>query len=222
MAIGAVVFDLDYTLAVPNRTRETLLDEATATVGAPEIDRESYLAAHRRNLTGETREPIFASLLEDRDADADPDELTRAYRTAIADALEPVEGASSLVSDLRERYRVGLLTNGPVRAQRNKLRTLGWEDLFDAVVISGDLDAGKPDPRAFEAALDALGVTPDEAVYVGDEPTADIRGATEAGMAVIQVVSPNGPDPDTRATAHVDRAELAARLPSVIEDLDRY
>jgi putative hydrolase of the HAD superfamily len=221
MAIGAVVFDLDYTLAVPDRDRETLLAEATAAVGAPDIDREAYLAAHRRNLTGDTREPIFASLLDERDATADPAELTRAYRSAIAEALEPVNGAADLVSDLRERYRVGLLTNGPVRAQRDKLRTLGWEDLFDAVVISGDLDAGKPDSRAFEAALDALEVAPDETVYVGDEVDADVGGATEAGITVVQIVSSDGPAPDPRAAAHVDRAELVARLPSVIENLDR-
>jgi putative hydrolase of the HAD superfamily len=221
MAIGAVVFDLDYTLAVPDRDRETLLAEATAAVGAPDIDREAYLAAHRRNLTGDTREPIFASLLDERDANADPEELTRAYRSAIAEALEPVDGAADLVSDLRERYLVGLLTNGPVRAQRDKLRTLGWEDLFDAVVISGELDAGKPDSRAFEAALDALEVAPDETVYVGDEVDADVAGATEAGIAVVQIVSSDGPAPDPRAAAHVDRAELVARLPSVIENLDR-
>jgi len=219
MAIGAVVFDLDYTLAVPDRKRETLLAEATAAVGAPHIDREAYLAAHRRNLTGNTRRPIFAALLAERDADADPDALTRAYRREIAEALEPVDGAADLVSDLRKRYRVGLLTNGPVRAQRDKLRTLGWEDLFDAVVISGELDAGKPDARAFEAALDALEVASDEAVYVGDEPDADVGGATDAGLAVVQIVAPDCSDPDPRATAHVDRAELTARLPSVIEGL---
>jgi len=37
-----------------------------------------------------------------------------------------------MLADLRGEYRVGLLTNGPVRAQRDKLETLGWEDAFDA------------------------------------------------------------------------------------------
>ena len=59
----AVVFDLDYTLAVPERDRATILAEAAQAAGAPPLSREAYLEAHRRNLTRETREPIFADLL---------------------------------------------------------------------------------------------------------------------------------------------------------------
>ena len=220
MGLKAVVFDLDYTLAVPERDRQTLLNEATASVGVPDIDREAYLGAHRDHLTGETRAPIFDDLLAEREADADPAELAGEYRRAIADALRPVDGAADLVRELRERYRVGLLTNGPVRAQRDKLRTLGWEDLFDAVVVTGDLEAGKPDGRAFEAALDSLAVAADEAVYVGDEVEADVRGASAAGLRVVQVVAPDGPDPDPTADAHVDRAELVARLPAMLTEID--
>lgn len=219
MTLRAVVFDLDYTLAVPDRDRQTLLREASAAVGAPPLSREAYLAAHRRNLTGETREPIFAELLAEHDGDVDPAELAAAYRRTIAAALEPLPGAAELVRDLRDRYRVGLLTNGPVRAQRDKLATLGWETLFDAIVVSGDLPAGKPDERAFETVLDRLGVAPGEAVYVGDEVEADVRGASGAGLAVVQVVWPEGPDPDPRADAHVDRAELVAELPGVLAGL---
>jgi len=217
MALRAVAFDLDYTLAVPARDRATLLHEAATAVGAPELSRAAYLDAHRRNLTGETREPIFAELLAAHDSDADPAALAAEYRQTIAAALEPVPGAAGLVRALRERYRVGLLTNGPVRAQRDKLATLGWTELFDAVVVSGDLPAGKPDSRAFAAVLDRLDVEPHEAAYVGDEVEADVRGASEAGLHAVQVVWPEGPDPDPRADAHVDRAELAAVLPGVLD-----
>jgi len=221
MPPSAVVFDLDYTLAVPSRDRATLLSESLAAVDAPQASRAEYLDAHRRNLTGESRAPIFADLFDDRATDADPAAAADAYRTAIADAIEPVDGAADLVADLRETYRVGLLTNGPVRAQHDKLETLGWTDLFDATVVTGELPAGKPDERAFRAALNALGVSAEEAVYVGDEVDADVRGATEAGLAVVQILSQEGPTPDERADAHVDRAELAARLPEVLAELSK-
>ena len=220
MGISAVALDLDYTLAVPERDRQTLLDEATAAVGAPSFSREAYLDAHRRNLTGETREPIFADLLED-DSEVAPAALAGAYRRAIDDALVPVDGAEALVSRLRENYRVGLLTDGPVRAQREKLTSLGWTDIFDAVVITGSLEAGKPDERAFGAVLDALCATPEETVYVGDHPEVDIAGARAAGLRAIHVTNGiEGKNPVAGADASVERDALSAQLPSLVAALD--
>jgi putative hydrolase of the HAD superfamily len=207
MALSAVVFDLDYTLAVPDRDRQTLLDEATDAAGVRGIDRQEYLEAHAADIASETRAPIFGALLEE----TDPTEVASAYRRAVERALVPVEGAAALVRDLRERYRTGVLTDGPTRAQRGKLATLGWSDLFDAVVVTGALPAGKPDPRAFETVLGELGVEPAETAFVGDHPEADVRGAAEAGLVPVQVL-------DGRhyrvpaAAAYVDRDSLAEGL----------
>ena len=239
MTIQAVGFDLDYTLAVPESDRSRLLADAVDAVGAPPITREAYLEAHRRNLTGETRAPIFEDLLdgsEGEQADGgarrggalakDDDgpgpraaELAREYREAVNAALVPISGVEELLASLRERYRVGLLTNGPTVAQREKLVTLGWTEAFDATVVTGELTAGKPDRAAFEALLDGLESTPDETVYVGDEVEADVGGATGAGLATVQVVFEGGPDPDDRADAHVRRDDLARDLPGIIESL---
>ncbi|THE63641.1 HAD family hydrolase [Salinadaptatus halalkaliphilus] len=217
----AVVFDLDYTLAVPTRDRETVLQEAVDAADAPALTREEYLAAHRRNLTRETREPIFADLLADQDTDTDPAELATAYRETIASVIEPLPGVEAMLADLKRDYRVGLLTNGPVRAQRDKLETLGWTESFDAALVTGELEAGKPDPRAFEAIADALGVDPTATVYVGDELEADIVGATEAGMDAIQVLLEDGPGPDSRAIAHVEQGSVASTVPDLITSLER-
>ena len=216
----AVVFDLDYTLAVPTQDRTTILQRAAAEAGAPALTREAYLEAHRRNLTRETREPIFADLLEGRETDADPAAVADAYRETIAASLEALPGVETMLEDLRAEYRVGLLTNGPVRAQRDKIATLGWERAFDAALVTGELEAGKPDRRAFEAIAAELDVDPADAVYVGDEVQADVYGATNAGMDVVQVMLEDGPDPDPRATDHVDQSAIAAEFPSILDALD--
>lgn len=218
MALRAVVFDLDYTLAVVSRDRSTLLAEAATAVDVPvEFSRKDYGEAHQQAHAHETRGPIFADLL---DEDAPGEALAEAYRNAIADSLEPIEGAESLVVDLEGSYAVGLLTNGPIVAQRDKLKTLGWEELFDATVITGELEAGKPEPEAFEAILEALEVDSEEAVYIGDGVETDVAGASEIGMAVVQVLYPGGPDPDPRADAHIDRADLVGDLPDLVRQFD--
>lgn len=221
----AVVFDLDDTLAVPARDRATLLAEAADAAGAPAPSREAYLRVHRRHLAdggNETREPLFADLLAGRETAASPADLAAAYRRAVADALEPVAGVETLLADLREEYRVGLLTNGPTAAGRSKLRALGWTDRFDATVVTGEVGAGKPDGRAFAAVLDELGVPAAGAVHVGDQVEADVRGAREAGLRAVQVRYPGGPDPHPLADAHVARDDLADRLPAVVASLDGW
>lgn len=216
--IEAVGFDLDYTLAVPDRDREALLAEAADRVGAPEVSRESYLEAHGAHLATETRTPIFEAVLPG-EADASAGAFARAYREAVEDALVPVSGAAELVSELRRRYRVGVLTDGPTRAQRGKLEALGWSDLFDAVVVTGPLPAGKPDARAFDAVVAALDAPAGRTAYVGDLPEADVRGASDAGLRAVQVVYEGGPEPDPSADAVVERDRLAAELPAVLDGL---
>ncbi|SEH14772.1 putative hydrolase of the HAD superfamily [Natronorubrum sediminis] len=219
--LRAVVFDLDYTLAVPSRTREVILQDATAEADAPELSREAYLEAHSENLTRETREPIFADLLEGRETDADPETLAKTYRETIAESLEALPGVEAMLEDLAAEYRVGLLTNGPVRAQRDKLETLGWEDAFDAALVTGELEAGKPDPRAFEAITTELDVDPAEALYVGDDVEADVAGGTNAGLSVVQVLLEDGPGKDPRADAAVEQSAIADSLPEIVASLER-
>jgi putative hydrolase of the HAD superfamily len=219
VTITAVGFDLDETLAVPARDRETILDDAVEAVGGPPLTREGYLDVHGRHLTSDTREPIFAALLDGRDADVAPERLAAAYRQEIAAALAPVSGIEAFVRRLRGEYRVGLLTNGPTRAQRDKLTTLGWTNLFDVALVTGDLDAGKPNAPAFEALLDALGSDPETTAYVGDDVDADIAGAADAGLVPIQVVFDGGPTRSPRAAAHIPRDRLVADLPDLLDEL---
>jgi putative hydrolase of the HAD superfamily len=215
MGIAAVGFDLDYTLVVTERDRQTLLDEATSAAGVRNIDRREYLDAHGTDVASETRAPIFDRLLDD----GDPEAAARAYRDAVEAALVPVPGAAELVRDLREEYPVGLLTDGPVRAQLGKLDRLGWRDLFDVVVVTGELPAGKPDVRAFRALVDRLGVPAEEILYVGDDVDADVRGARDAGLFAVQVVA--GGDPDPRADASVERDALSTELRALLSRQQR-
>lgn len=211
----AVAFDLDDTLAVTRVDRATLLAEALREAGAPQRSREAYLQAHAENLTARSREPVFERLFAGVD-DVDAAAVAEAYRNRVNAALEPVPGVEAMLSDLRKRYRLGLLTNGPVVAQRSKLEALGWTDAFDAALVTGELAAGKPEPAAFESLLAELGTDASATVFVGNDVTADVQGAVATGIDAVQVCYPGGPARDPDAFAHVERDELAAELPRLL------
>jgi phosphoserine phosphatase len=90
-----------------------------------------------------------------------------------------------VLEQLRPRYRLGMITNGAPDLQRLKLAGTGLAAWFDPVIISGDLGVGKPEAAIFGEALRQAGVSPDEAVMVGDSWQRDVRGATGAGLAAV-------------------------------------
>jgi putative hydrolase of the HAD superfamily len=90
--------------------------------------------------------------------------------------------ASAVLDDLGRDHRLALVTNGAPDVQREKLAGTTLARHFEAIVISAELGVGKPDPRIFGAALDALGVASAEAAMVGDSLERDVAGARRAGV----------------------------------------
>jgi len=114
-----------------------------------------------------------------------------AHGAALADAygavreetgVLPFDGAERLLLDLRRRYRLGLLTNGPSDIQWEKIRSLNFADRFDAILVAGDVRIFKPDVRVFRILLDRLDTPAHASLFVGDAYGMDILGAHNAGM----------------------------------------
>jgi putative hydrolase of the HAD superfamily len=81
--------------------------------------------------------------------------------------------------------RLGVITNGQTAWQSRKLESLGLGAFFDVVLISEAEGLRKPDPRIFASALDRCGVSPGDAVFVGDHPEVDVAGARAAGLVPV-------------------------------------
>jgi putative hydrolase of the HAD superfamily len=75
--------------------------------------------------------------------------------------------------------------------ERTQLRAL-----VDAVVISAELGAAKPDPAIFRAALDRLGASAADAMHVGDSVEHDVEGARAAGLRAVLVARNGAVPPD--------------------------
>ena len=91
------------------------------------------------------------------------------------------------VKKLKEKYKIGILTNGAHISQWGKVEKSGLMPYVDAVVVSEDVGVTKPDVRIFQMMADKLGLKCEECVYVGDTFSCDIVGAINSGMKPIWI-----------------------------------
>ena len=108
--------------------------------------------------------------------------LGETYLDHLARQGDRLPGCRPVLLQLRKRYRLGVVTNGIDRVQRSRLTVSGLASLFEVVVTSQGCGFAKPDPRILQVALDALGVSPRRALYVGDDPPTDGGAAAAAGV----------------------------------------
>lgn len=91
---------------------------------------------------------------------------------------------------LAGNYKLGLVSNftyAPVIYAG--LRRVGISNFFDVILVSDAVGWRKPHVRIFEEALKRLGVRAEEALFVGDSPEEDIKGAKQLGMKTVLVAS---------------------------------
>jgi len=98
--------------------------------------------------------------------------------------------AKKLLASASANYKLGLISNftyAPVI--HAELRKLGIGRFFNTILVSEEAKWRKPHRRIFEIALQRLGTTAEETVYVGDSPLEDIKGARIIGMRTVFVPS---------------------------------
>jgi putative hydrolase of the HAD superfamily len=106
-----------------------------------------------------------------------------------ASLLDPpsiTPGILQVLEALRGRgLAIGLISDtgvSPGRVLRQVLARAGLATMFDWLTFSDETGISKHEPLEFALTLRALGVAPDEALHVGDQPRADILGARAAGL----------------------------------------
>jgi HAD superfamily hydrolase (TIGR01549 family) len=179
MRYTTYLFDLDDTL-IPYARRAA---EAWATLIAcgVDADRLRHLDTALWPDVGSGRLPIEQKWFRQ----ATESGATLAQADAFVQAMCAFEPPFQVLARLSALgCRLGVITNGPPGAhQRAKLEVAGLTPFFgEAVFISSEVGAAKPDPRIFEHALRSLGARPEETIFVGDNLHADALGAAGAGI----------------------------------------
>jgi pyrophosphatase PpaX len=195
MRFPVVLFDLDGTLIDSGPIILESMEHAVLTVLGREISRDELgLTIGGQGIVAQ---------MQAIDAEH-ADELLEAYKQhndGLHDTLEAFDDLLVLLPGLRaEGRKLGIVT-----AKRHRTVALALDRFpalredFDIVVAHEDTERHKPDPDPVLHALDQLGATPQQAVYIGDSPF-DIRAAKSAGTFAVAVAW-GGIHPDDRLLA---------------------
>ncbi len=199
--VAAVVFDWGGTLTrwhdVDFHAESLALAHAVARTPTPDDDHHAWAArlhAAGDAVWGRSRDrqqsSTIADLFDEAGLDHDPD-LLAAYYEFWEPHTDTDADVRPLWETLRSRgVRVGVLSNTiwPREWHEGFFRRDGVLDLIDGDVYSSEIPWTKPSPRAFEAAMAAVGIDePGRCVYVGDRLFDDVWGAANAGMRTIHV-----------------------------------
>ena len=141
--------------------------------------------AEYRNLRFIQTMAAYGREVREKEASA----FNRLFLEHATSGIEPTPSTVELLTKLRARVPLGIVTNGPADQQMKKVAQLGLTELFprDTVFISGEIGVHKPHPLIFAKALAHFGVQAQDAVFVGDSWTHDVAGAIDAGMRAIWV-----------------------------------
>lgn len=198
-----IFFDLDHTIWDFDRNAEETLNELYNTYKLNELGLNScsdFIAIYTENnyqlwadyhlgkitkdfLRAERFSKTFIQL--GIHPDSVPHQFEDDYVNISPTKTNLFEGAENVLSYLREKYTLHIISNGFKETTLTKMNLSGLNPYFDNVIISEDVGVNKPNPEIFEYALDKAKATKGESIMIGDSLEADIYGALNFGIEAI-------------------------------------
>ena len=120
-------------------------------------------------------------------------EMVDLYRSHMPD-INLLPGINAYLLSLSKEYKLGLVTDGYIQTQNNKINVLGLKKIFDRILITEELgrEFWKPSIVPFSKICDSLEVSPMETIYIADNPEKDFKGPNQLGMYSIRLQLKDG------------------------------
>ena len=187
----ALLFDLDGTLAETDSLHLPTWVDVLEPYGV-EVDEEFYKERISGRSTGEVVRALLPDLT-DEEGRSIGDAKEASFRERASE-LESLPGLVDFVEQgKRQGMKIGLVTNAPEENVEAILLALGLGDFFDMVVLADEVEAVKPDPAPYEAALRKTGVPAAEALAFEDS-VSGISSAVAAGIPTVGIASGHDPE----------------------------
>jgi HAD superfamily hydrolase (TIGR01509 family) len=178
-----VLLDMDGTLIDSNEAHARAWERAFAANGQP----VAYEEIRRRiGMGGDNLIPAILGIEKESELGTRISERrSEIYRNESLPHIRPFPGVRPLLERMREAgLLLAIATSSPDEELDPALDITGIRDLLEERTSADDAESSKPDPDIVHAALDRLGLRPEETVMLGDTPY-DIAAAGRAGLGVI-------------------------------------
>ena len=187
--IRAVVFDLDDTLYPEISYAEDGFRKAAAVLEGLYGVKNAYQKI--RTIFDEDRMGVFDRLCSSESLpEKAVEDAVDTYRKNQPEKLEFYPKTKDVLQYLRQNgFNTGIITDGRPFSQRAKIRALGAEAYFDAIIVTDEIgrEYRKPHPRAFEEMARKLNVRTEEMMYVGDNPQKDFAVKEYLPLKTVQI-----------------------------------
>jgi putative hydrolase of the HAD superfamily len=118
--------------------------------------------------------------------------LAEMYRGISRLRLQLYPEVKNVLDELLPCFKLAAVSDAQSAWALPEMRTVGIETYFNPIIVSGDFGFRKPDKRIFEAALNGLGLPPENVLFVGNDMYRDIYGAQQFGMKTVFFSSNQG------------------------------
>ncbi|HUC88361.1 MAG TPA: HAD family hydrolase [Candidatus Binatia bacterium] len=179
--IKAIIFDVDGVLVDSKEANIALYQNILKKAGYPPVTREEILSCFHL--------PLWQSL-EKLTSSNDQAEIKRMWSMASNSSLRDSslfnfpEGLEQILEELHKTYQLAIVTSRIKAGIEDVFSAKEIKHLFRVVVTFEDYKNPKPHPEPLRVALNKLGLSPTEAIYIGDS-SVDIDAAKAAGMRSI-------------------------------------
>lgn len=191
-----LLFDFDNTLVDFNGTAKSALWQTFSDFGHycneeieaayKTINSQVWAAFERNEITAaDLRIKRFADLFEQlAEAPAEPTVFSVRFLENLVLLSEAFDEVIPMLDQLRQQYRLGIITNGLKEVQRPRLQRLEMTHLFDSITVSDEIGVAKPHGAFFEHAHHTLGreIPKEQLLVIGDSLHSDIHGGNEYGL----------------------------------------
>jgi putative hydrolase of the HAD superfamily len=163
---------------------------------APEQLKEEYFRGIKQSLRqSEESHPeadvhtVFSDIMQRYGNRSYPGDCSAAvamlFRSLTIRRFGVFPGLYDALATLSNNFRLALISDAQWVFAEPEMAMLGLDGFFEARLLSSRFGYKKPDTRLFSQAVEQLGVTPAESVYIGDNPSKDLVGAKKAGIQCI-------------------------------------